>query len=319
MTFPKKIIALATGLAAAVSIAILPVTFAAQDARSEGDTLVVEGATVDWVEKSKVAALREGVIDRMELSNGMPVAKGKPIGYLHSEIAELSVKKAALAAKSQGPKAEAEAKKQLSLAVVAVNERLEKRQPGLVSYEEKLKAEAEVKVATAMVLQAREKVLLDEAELALAQRALEEHKIIAPFDGIVIERLKNAGERVGVNEAVVVLANMDKLKVWAYVPLENAFQIKVGQIVEIQPTLSKDRKGAPLAIEQKRVRGKITFVDPQFQPIGENAKRIVAEFDNKDQELMPGLKTRMTIYLNSAPKAGAGTIEARNGPGSVGR
>jgi RND family efflux transporter MFP subunit len=316
MTLPKKLIALATGLAAVVSIAIVPATIAAQDPRSEGDTLVVEDATVEWVEKSKVAALREGVIDRMELSNGMPVAKGKPIGYLHSEIAELSVKKAQLAAKSVGPKAEAEAKRQLSLAVVAVNERLEKRQPGLVSYEEKLKAEAEVKVASAMVLQASEKVLLDEAELALAQRALEEHKIIAPFDGIVIERLKNSGERVGVNEAVVVLGNMDKLRVWAYVPLENAFQIKEGQIVEIQPKLT-NRKGPPLAIENKRIRGKITFVDPQFQPITENAKRIFAEFDNKDHELMPGLKTRMTIYLNSAPKAA--TIEARNGVGSVGR
>jgi RND family efflux transporter MFP subunit len=319
MTFPKKIVALAAGLAAVLTAAIVPATLAAQDPRSEGETLVIEDASVDWVEKSKVAALREGVIDRMELSNGMPVAKSRPIGYLHSEIAELSVKKARLAAKSEGPKAEAKAKQELALTVVAVNKRLEAKQPGLVSYEEKLKAEAEVKVATAMYLQATEKVLLDEAELALAERALEEHKIIAPFDGIVIERLKNAGERVGVNEAVVVLGNMDKLRVWAYVPLENAFQIKEGQVVEIQPKLSSGRKGPPLAIEQKHIRGKITFVDPQFQPIAENAKRIFAEFDNKDHELMPGLKCRMTIFLNSTPKAA--TIEARNDAGGnpVGR
>jgi RND family efflux transporter MFP subunit len=317
MTFPKKIVALAAGLAAVLSAAIVPANLSAQDPRSEGETLVIEDANVDWVEKSKVAALREGVIDRMELSNGMPVAKGRPIGYLHSEIAELSVRKARVAAKSEGPKAEAVAKQELALTVVAVNKRLEAKQAGYVSYEEKLKAEAEVKVASAMILQAKEKILLDEAELALAERALEEHKIIAPFDGIVIERLKNSGERVGVNEAVVVLGNMDKLRVWAYVPLENAFQIKEGQIVEIQPKLGSGRKGPPLAIEQMHIRGKITFVDPQFQPIAENAKRIFAEFDNKDHALMPGLKARMTIFLNSAPKAA--TVEARNEPGSVGR
>ena len=316
MTFPKKAVALAAGLAAVLATSILPTDLSAQDPRSEGDTLVVDDCTVDFVEKSKVAALREGVIDKMELSNGMPVGKGKPIGSLHSELAELSVKKAKLQAVSEGPKAEAKAKQELALTTVAVNKRLNDRTPGLVSYEEKLKAEAEVKVATAMVLQAEEKTLQDKAELELAERALEEHKIIAPFDGIVLERLKNPGERVGVNEAVVTLGNMDKLKVWAYVPLENAFQIKEGQIVEIQPKLTGSRKGAPLAIENKRIRGKITFVDPQFQPIAENAKRIFAEFDNKDHEMMPGLKARMTIFLNSTKAA---TVEARNNSADVGR
>ena len=38
------------------------------------------------------------VIERMELSIGMPVAKGKPIGYLHSEMADLAVRKAEVAA-----------------------------------------------------------------------------------------------------------------------------------------------------------------------------------------------------------------------------
>ena len=39
-------------------------------------TLVLdELATVDWIEKSDVAALREGVIEKMELQIGMPVSR----------------------------------------------------------------------------------------------------------------------------------------------------------------------------------------------------------------------------------------------------
>ena len=87
----------------------------------------------------------------MELQIGMPVAKGKPIGYLHSELAELNVAKAKVAAKSLGPMAKALAQKELAVSVVATNERLNQRIKGGVSYEEKLKAEAEVKVADAAI------------------------------------------------------------------------------------------------------------------------------------------------------------------------
>ena len=38
---------------------------------------------VDWIEKSDVAALREGVIEKMELQIGMPVKKDGAIGILH--------------------------------------------------------------------------------------------------------------------------------------------------------------------------------------------------------------------------------------------
>ena len=58
-----------------------------------------------------------------------------------------------------------------------------------------------------------------------------------------------------------------------------------------------------MPIEQKRFRGKITFVDPQIQPVAETAVRIFAEFENKDHELRPGLKGVMTIYLDPGEAA----------------
>ena len=118
------------------------------------------------------------------------------------------------------------------------------------------------------------------AELDLAKQTLEEHTIVAPFDGIIIKRMKHPGESVRASDAVVELGNLNRLCANAYVPLEYAYRVKEGQIVEIQPRITACGGGEPLPIEKKRFRGKITFVDPQIQPVAETAVRIRAEFEN---------------------------------------
>jgi RND family efflux transporter MFP subunit len=260
-------------------------------------TLVLaELANINWIEKSNVAALHEGVIEKMELQLGMPVKKGGTIGVLHHEVAELTVNKAQLQADAVGPKQKAEAQKEVALSVCARNQRLNERKPGMVSAEDVAKNEGELKVAVASIKEAVENQQIAGAELSLAKRALVEHWITAPFDGIVIKRWKHPGESVRANEAVVELANLSKLCADAYIPLEFAFRVKEGQVVELQPRLTGSR-AAPLPIEKKHFRGKISFVDPEIQPVAENAVHIRAEFDNPDFELKPGLKVQMTIFL----------------------
>jgi RND family efflux transporter MFP subunit len=312
MTFSSKTAAMAAGFAAVLTVMAFRGQTIAQAPRGDSGTLVVDDATVDWIERSNVAALREGVIERMELEIGDPVAKDGVIGQLHSEIADLTVKKALVAVNSIGPKERAKAQEELSLAVVARNIRLNERIKGAVSIEEVQKAEAELKVSRAMKVEADEKYQLDKAELDLARRTLEEHTIRAPFEGVVIERMKHPGESVRANEAVVMLGNLNKLRAYAYIPLQYAYRVKEGQIVEIQPKLAGGGGGnAPLAIEQKRVRGKITFVDPQIQPVAETAVRIFAEFENKERELSPGLKGTLTIYLGSEGASATQAVGSR--------
>jgi RND family efflux transporter MFP subunit len=304
-----KALALAASLAAALSTALVAQT-QAQAPKSDPQIFEVPDlATLDWIEKSNVAALREGVIESMELQIGMPVKAKGTIGKLHSEIADLSVKKAEIAANSKGPLGKAAAQKEVALAVVARNVRLDTRIRGAVSEEDKQKAEAELKVAEAAILDETEKISLAKADLGLARRTLEEHTIISPFDGIVLERMKHPGESVRANEAVVKIGNLSKIRAYAYVPLEYGYSVKEGQVVEIQLILAGSRSN-PLPIERKRFRGKITVVDKQVQAIAETAVRIFAEFDNKDLELRPGLKARMTIFLNTEADA----VAAGNGP-----
>jgi RND family efflux transporter MFP subunit len=312
MLLPKKAAALTAGFLAALSVAALAQQGKpAPPPRVPVETLVLtELATLEWIEKAEVAALREGVIEGVELWPGMPVKKGGTIGSLYKETAELTVAKAKIAASNKGAEEKALAQQELALAVVATNERLNQRRPGMVSQEEMRKAEAEVKVAAAMAREAREQQALNQAELALAQQALEEHTIKAPFDGIIYDRMKNPGESVRANEAVVKLGNLDKLRAWTFVPLEYFSRVKEGQTVELQPRLEGVAAGVHLPIEQKKYRGKITFVDPIVQPVAETAVRIYAEFENKDKDLRPGLKGVMTVHLNPEP-APTTTVGAR--------
>ena len=305
MLVSKKAAAMAAGLIAALAAATLAQTPPASRA---DETLAVGDATIDWIEKSDVSALREGVIDKMELQVGHEVIRGGTIGVLHTEIAELTVAKARVAATNTAAARKAEAQRELAIAILARSHRLQIRDKNAVSIEEIQKNEAEVKVASAMLQEAMENQKLAIAELDLAKQALKEHTIVAPFDGVITERMKNPGESVRANEPVVRMGKIDKLRISAWIPIEYGFRVKVGDAVEVTPNIP----GAVLPIELKKVPGKITFVDPEAEPV-ETKVRVFAEIENKDHELRPGLKADMIIHLNTAaPQAPAvGALDSR--------
>jgi RND family efflux transporter MFP subunit len=299
MKIPKSMAALAAGCLTMLGAAAVAQNGGGQgpaDGQSQGVQALVlpDVAHLDWIEKSAVAALREGVVEKMELQIGMEAKAGNTIGILHRRFAELTVAKAQAQADSVGPLEKARAQEEVTASVVTRNDRLNKRKPDMVSAEDVAKAIGEWKAATASIKEADENRKIAKAELDLAQQTLDEHTITAPFDGIVTKRMKNPGESVRANEAVVEMGNLTRLAADAYVPLEYSFRVKVGQVVEIQP---RTRSRTPLPVEKKRFRGKITFVDPEIQPIGETAVRIRAEFENPGWELRPGLDAQMTIYL----------------------
>jgi RND family efflux transporter MFP subunit len=300
MRTPKIAATMGVGLLTLLSVA----SFAQNgpDQTTGGNSAVTalvldDTGTIDWIEKSSVAALREGVIEKMELGLGDVVLKGKPIGYLHREAAELTVAKNQVLANSIGAIEKGMAAKKVALSIVARNKRLNDRQKGMVSDEEVAKAEGELNLAVAQIKEAEENREVNRAELKLADQILKEHTIVAPFDGVVIKRMKHPGESVRANEAVVEIGNLTRLCANAYVPVKHALKVREGQVVEIRPKTDTLDGGEEL--EKLRIRGRITFVDPQIQAVGEVARRVRAEFDNPDLKMIPGLKVQLTIYLTS--------------------
>lgn len=72
-----------------------------------------------------------------------------------------------------------------------------------------------------------------ESRLAQAQEDLRRSDIRAPFSGIVLERMVQIGERVGVGMVVVRLADPNSLEIIARPPLNYFSYVSVGQNVEV--------------------------------------------------------------------------------------
>ena len=303
MHLHTKPAALAVGLLAAlaaVSLAQPPAN--RRGAASKGSTssanepLVVNGL-IEWIEKSDVSALTEGVIYDIELREGSEVVKNGTIGSLHAEKAELTVAKARVAAQGKGGKAKAEAQRELAYSTLARLMRINQKNPNFISKEELSKAEAEVKVGEAQIIDADDNLKLAKAELDLAQEALKEHTIIAPFAGTILKVLKHPGESVKANEAVVRIGKVDKLRFYGSLPIENAGRVRPGMVVDIRPTI----EDADVPIEQKRFRGKILAIGAEANNIGTTDVEVYADvINNQAKDLRPGLKAEMAIYLNDA-------------------
>ena len=163
--------------------------------------------------------------------------------------------------------------------------------------EDVAKAEGELKVAEAQIKEAEEQRAINKAELDLAKQILKEHTIVAPFDGIVIKRMKNPGESVRANEAVVEIGNLTRLCADAYVPLKYAFRVKEGQIVEIQPRLAggrgeRSRSSSKTVPRQDHLR---RTPDPGRSPRPPCGSAPSSR--TRTSSCGPGLKVQMTIFL----------------------
>lgn len=273
---------------------------ARETVRQEGDSLIIQG-NVDWLQKSEIAALREGVLEKLELKEGMFVKKGGVIGQLHAEVAELSATKAKIASESVGNLERAKASQLLAKSVIARDINLLKK--NAIPTEEVEKHQAELLAADAEILRAEEDIKLSKAEYDLANRLVMEHTITAPFDGIIINVMKREQESVRSNEPVVTLGNPEIYRVTAFIPVDYAYSVKTGQEVLVRPFV----ENVELPVEKNVYRGKVSFVDHEIQAVAETATRVYVEVPNVDGMLRPGLQAEMTIRLtpqeNSAKAA----------------
>lgn len=302
MPSPVKTITLAAVLVAATSAAILGQQPAASPSASQ--TMVVNG-NIDWMEKSNVAAMREGVVKQIEYQLHDRVERGEPIGYLRDEMAILQEARAKVAANSTGAVKRAEAQKSVAMNRLARAIRLEQNRPGSVTAQERQELEAEVIASDAAVEEAKDNQRLAQAELDLAQQAVKDHVITAPFTGYITDKWKNQGEAVQANEAIVSLGRVDRLRFHGYVPLEDAYKISVGDLVEVRPII--DGVTAPLAIQNKVFRGKVQSLSREVIQVrlGSRDVQVIAEIadaddpDNPELSLRPGMQSQMTIRLGT--------------------
>jgi membrane fusion protein, multidrug efflux system len=122
------------------------------------------------------------------------------------------------------------------------------------------------------------------AQLALAEKAVADVAVIAPFSGFISERKVSLGEYVQPSTAVVTLLKIDPLRLRLMIPGVQAGQIRVGQTV----TATVD------AFPEQTFSGRITAVNPA---ISAEARSFIVEarVPNPDAVLKPGMFSVATI------------------------
>lgn len=136
------------------------------------------------------------------------------------------------------------------------------------------------------------KVRAAEAALAVASKALQDTRLVAPMDGIVAQRFAQPGERVPVDGKVLALADLTRLEVMASVPVSEIGQVRVGQPVAFRIEGHEGRSFA----------GQVERINP-VAAAGSRSIDLYLVIDNADGALRGGLFAQGELTLERLPAA----------------
>jgi multidrug efflux pump subunit AcrA (membrane-fusion protein) len=124
------------------------------------------------------------------------------------------------------------------------------------------------------------------AQLAQAEKGLEDTTIRAPFDGHITARPVAAGEYVALTNKIATVVRMGSLKLELQTPEQRAARAKIGMPVTAQVSAYPDREFS----------GKVTAINASVDP-GSRIFIVEARFDNAGSELRPGMFATARVQL----------------------
>ena len=219
-----------------------------------------------------IAAEIEGRITEIRIDEGSAVQVGAVVVEIDPERRKLDRD----AAQARLAQARAELKKQQSQA-----ERIRKLAQQGISSDQQLE-EAE----TALLL-ARANTEAEGAAFGVAQRALLDASVSAPFAGFVARRSVQLGEFVQKGAPLFELVSLDPLEVEFSVSELDTQRVRNGLRVAVEVGAWPDRSFA----------GIVKFVSPTIDP-ETRTLRIRAQIDNTDGSLRPGLFARVNLGVS---------------------
>jgi RND family efflux transporter MFP subunit len=175
-----------------------------------------------------------GIVERMAVDIGDSVKAGQPMVSLRADV-EAAGERAAHARWSQEADVRA-AEANLQLARQRAARAVELQSDGFVSHQAVEQARTEQQVAEQRLAQSRgqRQVLATDLEVVKAQ--VSQRTVRAPFDGVVLERFRNPGERVE-DRPVLRVATLDPLRVDLVVPATRFGQYSLRDRVGVLPEL----------------------------------------------------------------------------------
>jgi HlyD family secretion protein len=147
-------------------------------------------------------------------------------------------------------------------------------------------ARADVDVATSEVAVAKATVSDAKAQLQQENATLDFHTVTAPYDAMVIARLKERGAALGASEPVFTLIDPKTIWALAFIDESKAGEIKVGQPAEIV------LRSHP----RERFKGKVARIQPESDRVNEE-RRIEVAFEQIPA--FAGLGEQAEVYITT--------------------
>jgi len=132
---------------------------------------------------------------------------------------------------------------------------------------------------------------LKQNEYEFASRSVARRGIVAPFSGVVVEVYRRRGEWVEPGQKVLRVVRQDRLRAEGFLDARQAR----GDLAGRRVSLTLD----PAENLPQPFVGKIVFVSPEVDPVNGQV-RVLAEIDNPNLSLRPGL--RATMSIDAAPR-----------------
>ena len=240
-------------------------------------TVIRANGTFEADESSEVTPQVSGHVIATPVNVGAFVQKGDVLVRLDPRDATLRLQQVQaslqqLEAEAQRAKVEAERNSQLV-------------QSGDISRSSYERLTAQLAVADAGVAQAR-------AQVASAQKAVDDTTIRAPFGGHVSARGVAVGEYVTTASKVATVVQIQPIKLHLQVPEADATRLRPGMTVEAEVS----------AHPNTRFTGKVAALNVAIDP-SSRAMTVEASFPNRDSRLTPGMFGSADVRLPATERA----------------
>jgi membrane fusion protein (multidrug efflux system) len=232
------------------------------------------------VEHAEIAAEVDGRITEIVVDEGRPVAADEPVLSIDPERRTLEVDRT---------------RARVGEARAALREQHREYARVTELRGRKVASQTQLDQAETALALAQSRLLAAEADLGVAERALRDATVRAPFAGLIAERFVSRGEFVGSGQKLFDLVSLDPIEVEFHLTEVDSSRAALGQTVAIRV--------APFPDEV--FEGRVTVVSPIIDERSRTL-RVKARIDNADERLRPGLFAR--IDLGIAKRSGVAMI-----------
>lgn len=252
--------------------ALLPAVSVTEVAMIDFDEEIQASGDLEARFHTTIAAEVAGRVTELSIDEGASVAAGATVIEIDPQRRELDLE----AARARRAQARANYLKEKSQ-----TERIRKLR------EENISSLQTLEEAETALLLARSALEAEQAAVGVAERALADASVSAPFAGHVARRSVDLGEFVQVGDPLFELVSLDPLEAIFSLTELDTERVRLGQPIEVRVGAFRDRA----------FQGTVTFVAPTIDP-DTRTLRIKAEVDNSEGLLRPGLFARISLGVS---------------------